>query len=697
MDNTRLYNVITKKGYNIQEIENELTDTSGSKTIPARSCVIEKRLNMSKRVAGFRLTDTEATLLKNDKRIEDVSLHIRERDDVVVQPASKQTGNFDMNNVAESDYPHWRNWGHAYALADDYIYASDGTTGDGNNKTIEYNNQGEGVDIVIMDSGIQSAHPEFEDRYGNCRIVKKDWWGLYKELNPNEDEWPERYKHKFHELANTPEFYYKDITNFHGTACASLAAGTLYGVAKKANIYIAKIDIGVPYFQIEIDDFFNLILHWHKSKNGSRPTVLSNSWGTARQKKHDFDDINGGSFTDGTQDAFAWSRNSRTNEQIAEAYNIKKHTTNPFTDSSYQVLIEELQDAGVHVVTASGNGSNRTVKPDHPEYNNFYTYEYFSEAFGGSTKSGSVFHNRPNSPYPSERGILVGAVDKTTTLDDGNNKNNVAFFSNRGSAIDIYAAGMHLPCAGNSDAYYSSNFSGWTYAYPNRPSGSNFISNAFSGTSAACPVVAGVMACYLSVNPKLTPAQLKEKIINNAREDVLFEDTSGYYSDNGFLDSNNRIVYNKYNQNDVLTFSGLEQARGIFTDQRKLVCTVPISGNIYTPYRGTRTKIDGVELENSDARELYEDAKLVSFFITPLSNSHFVSLEFDGSKVKNGNWSMLFVREQTNAGDRVRTYQLFRKDAKYDDVQKRFTWTINVKWLPKRTAGNVDEFIIGFL
>jgi subtilisin family serine protease len=40
----------------------------------------------------------------------------------------------------------------------------------------------------------------------------------------------------------------------------------------------------------------------------------------------------------------------------------------------------------------------------------------------------------------------------------------------------------------------------------------------FSGTSAACPQVAGICALLLEMNPALTPAKVKEKLIKGARD-----------------------------------------------------------------------------------------------------------------------------------------------------------------------------------
>lgn len=102
------------------------------------------------------------------------------------------------------------------------------------------NRTGEGVNIYVVDSGVQLTHPEFEGRAFDVRGE-----GTYG--------------------------------NFHGTGCASAAAGKEYGIAKKATIWGCLAGVGVNMSDsgvaIAIDD---VITHYNAQTN---PSVINLSWG----------------------------------------------------------------------------------------------------------------------------------------------------------------------------------------------------------------------------------------------------------------------------------------------------------------------------------------------------------------------------------------------------------------------------------
>jgi cerevisin len=76
-------------------------------------------------------------------------------------------------------------------------------------KYVYDDNGGEGVDVYVIDTGINTEHIEFEGRAS---------WG---KTIPQNDE---------------------DVDgNGHGTHCAGTIASRKYGVAKKANVYAVKV------------------------------------------------------------------------------------------------------------------------------------------------------------------------------------------------------------------------------------------------------------------------------------------------------------------------------------------------------------------------------------------------------------------------------------------------------------------------
>ncbi|MBI4850399.1 MAG: S8 family peptidase [Acidobacteria bacterium] len=95
------------------------------------------------------------------------------------------------------------------------------------------------------------------------------------------------------------------------------------------------------------------------------------------------------------------------------------------------------------------------------------------------------------SPARVSEAITVGATDRNDVA---------ASFSNFGSVVDIFAPGVNV-----TSAWYTSDFA----------------TNTISGTSMAAPHVAGVVALYLNNNPRATPRQVEEALINSGSRKVI--------------------------------------------------------------------------------------------------------------------------------------------------------------------------------
>ena len=136
-----------------------------------------------------------------------------------------------------------------------------------------YTLDGTGVDVVIVDSGIQADHPEFQDADGVSRVQQINWFTASG-------------------VSGTmPTAHYTDYHG-HGTHVAGTAAGKTYGWAKNAKIFSIKLNglqgSSDPNVGISVADMADVIIGWHNAKpvdpttGVKRPTVVNHSWGYAR-------------------------------------------------------------------------------------------------------------------------------------------------------------------------------------------------------------------------------------------------------------------------------------------------------------------------------------------------------------------------------------------------------------------------------
>lgn len=123
-----------------------------------------------------------------------------------------------------------------------------------------------------------------------------------------------------------------------------------------------------------------------------------------------------------------------------------------------------------------------------------------------------------NSPARMTDVITVGAIGKEDHValyeDQMNSAPTMTSYSNYGQCVDIFAPGTGVSAASV-----------------------RFNSTSFTGTSAASPFVTGAAALALSDDPYLTPAQVKQKLIDDSTKDVIVG------LDNLPLQTHNRLLY----------------------------------------------------------------------------------------------------------------------------------------------------------
>lgn len=239
---------------------------------------------------------------------------------------------------------------------------------------------GKGVDVYVIDTGINIAHTDFEGRAQ---------WGA------------------------TIPFGDIDIDgNGHGTHCAGTIAGKTFGIAKRANVIAVKV--------LRTNGF------------GTNSDVIKGvEWVIKASRR-------------GAQKG----RRSAANMSLGGGRSI-----------TLESVVNRAVESGVHFAVAAGNDNE-----DACEY----------------------------SPAAAEGPITVGATT---------NRDAMAFFSNHGPCVDIFAPGMDITSA-------------WI--------GSRRAINTISGTSMASPHVAGVLALYLSERD-YEPKELKGLIVEHANMGLLEE------------------------------------------------------------------------------------------------------------------------------------------------------------------------------
>ena len=511
----REYAVIVKKGVNLEEVDADLAASTGDGPIPNRSVDIANPRKGSRRMTHWMLTHEEAEALKLDERILAVEIPPDQRDDIKIGLRSTQSGNFVRGFSNANDV----NWGLRRCIEETNVYANS-TTISGN---YDYVLDGNGIDVVIQDSGIEPNHPEWEDPDGNSRLQQIDW---YTESG----------------LSGTQSVNHYRDRDGHGTHVAGIAVGKTYGWAKQATIYSQKLSgletlSGSDGTGISISDAFDAIRLWHLDKVNERPTVVNMSWGYFTTAT--------GNPTGGAYRGTPWLFTTQTDTQLWSSYGIVSadgfgNRSIPAQVASVDAEIDDMVAAGIHVVIAAGNDSYKSDLSTGADYNNYVTYSGL----------GNLFYHRPGSPY-SVDAFYVGALDTSVTLSGGSNYiDTAATFSRKGPAVDMWAPGVSIMSATSTEADASYT----TYSYP---PDNNYDIMSIPGTSMAAPQVAGLIALYLKARPDLNPEQVKNKLINDSKS-VLYTTglTEDYNDTTSLLGSPNRHLYSRYGVVNPYTTNG---------------------------------------------------------------------------------------------------------------------------------------------
>ena len=541
---TREYIVTVKEGVDWRVLHNELIqdtttdDSVDSNIVPDRECHCCKERAINPRNTHYDLTENEAIKLRNDPRVIGV---MAVEDKPEPTPYAVQDGNFNRTTTDAGTHDNWGLLRHINQTNSFNNSSSD--PGGAYNYVLD----GTGVDVIILDTGIQVGHPEWEDANGVSRLKQVDW--------------PTISGINFTQPAN----FYTDI-NGHGTHCAGTMAGKNFGWAKNADLYNITLYSNSGN-NISWENAVDAMIGWHTKKNNpsdpaytGRPTVVNMSFGYSRY------------IWSGTPNQYSFSFGGTRYDIVGGTYQGTGHsdTTNltgkglpAFNNAGYAGIegkfvsddadVRSLINAGIHVCCAAGNSSLKMDVPGGTDYNN--NIKILNDA-------NLHYYHRGGSPSAYEGGETIyytvndgsGIVNSGTTTDAFNvgstgvsetfqsstYKDDKAEYSNSGPGIDIYSAGTNIMSArpnvtlGNGDDKFPTPY------FDN----SSYRQDKISGTSMATPQIVGMIACLLQAHPDWTPAQVKKYFTSNSLTNMYDTgSTTDYSTTNTIHGSPNRVAY----------------------------------------------------------------------------------------------------------------------------------------------------------
>ena len=465
-------------------------DGLGDNYIPSRHIDVINERPFNDYVAHFSLTDAEAAELKQDSRFVSVELQADQQPGVDKGFVGIRPGLYDKSGTTSSNM---KNWGLLRCTNNTNPFTPSLSI----NGNYTYNLDGTGVDIVVIDSGVEAGHPEFAvnaDGTGGSRVVDFNWASLGVPGVPS----------------STSIGGYLGDSDGHGNHCAGIAAGNTHGWAPGAAIYSIRIFSGTnprtgQYLgAINSDICFDLVRAFHLKKiaeGNTRPTICTNSWG-----------YRSSGYSSMTYTVYRGVQYNITSRNTAYG---QVNFFHPYVINYLDASANNASAAGVIMVGAAGNYYHKIDVPGGLDYDNYYRYADFED----------VYYHRGMSPTRASSMINVGAIDNTSTEQR-------ADYSETGPGVHVYAPGSSVMSALSS--YYGS---------VTDPRNSSYRIGKISGTSMACPQVTGMLACVLQARPGMTTAEAKAFISENSVNNALqVSGTENYSNQRSLQDGNNRIL-----------------------------------------------------------------------------------------------------------------------------------------------------------
>lgn len=253
--------------------------------------------------------------------------------------------------------------------------------------------------------------------------------------------------------------------NGHGTHCAGVIAGKNVGIAKKAQLIAVKVmdKLGVGRISRVILGI-DFVIRSHSAKMDELYQAHKNKFNNEKYTETEIEIE--GDLKEFMSKNFLKNLTDFLKVEEIRPKSVVNMSVGGLRSRAFEFAIDYATKLGIHFAVAAGN--------DHEDACMF-------------------------SPGSSKNAFTVGASTKDDTI---------AFFSNIGKCVDIYAPGMEITSA-------------WI----------NNKMKIASGTSMAAPHVAGVMALYLGMK-NYSPDELKNKLLNdsyNVIEDIDESDSLDFW------------------------------------------------------------------------------------------------------------------------------------------------------------------------
>jgi len=631
------YIVTLHKHEDLDDFYQDMETPGGNLYIPDRAVEVVNRRPIS-RNTHYWLSQEEANQIKQDPRVWDVDIPSHLQPKINITPSWSVTG--DFGNVYQ-DVADRQSWHLSFCTSETptpYQLFQPKI------ETVSRNTSGKGVDVINVEALIQPTGVEWAENYdgtGNSRLNLINWYGFG--LNGGVGLNNNLYVYSAND-------YYSD----HAHQSSSLAAGSRYSFARKSTI-INGTPTGVSYDQNNNPvystklDYVRQYHNWKKiNLDGDLLTTKPSVCHTSVNSQFFFSiyELNtegsgGGPVTinyRGTSYYGPWSLKPGVPENLYEEYKSSNWWNgtvtlqdlgfpdivipvawlgggggnDPDKTKNYKVGVAtantaenaDITDAindGVIMVFSAGNSYRRLVDSSHADFNNTLVFN------GGTT----YYINR--SEYASSNPILAGNLGSDLYL---------IASSARGPGITIIAPGSETISA----TLDSVSTAPWYV--DNDPRNSTNKVSTFGGTSAACPVVASVIACILELNPNMSHGDMTSYIKSIAKSNAI-NGTEGF----------NLFGYNKTLFLPEFTFS-ISASESSISNGESITFTitttnVPNGSTLYITEGGTSTIFDFAD--GSIQRAITVDSNSATFTRT-------LSSLFKGSKtsiiqVRTGGYS----------------------------------------------------------